>query len=77
MKFGVCIFLTHYAALPADTAHAAEHLGFESLWIPEHPCIPVEYETPFPGTGGKRPAPTGAHTTLSSRCRSQLRQHAP
>jgi len=58
MKLGVCIFLTHYAASPADTARAAEGLGFESLWMPEHPCIPVQYDTPFPGTkDGKAPQP--------------------
>ncbi len=56
MKIGLCIFLTHYAASPAETARAAEELGFESLWMPEHPCIPVNYDTPFPGTAdGKAP----------------------
>jgi probable F420-dependent oxidoreductase len=58
MRFGVCIFLTHYAASPASTARAAEQLGFDSLWMPEHPCIPVHYDTPFPGTqDGKAPRP--------------------
>lgn len=58
MKLGLCIFLTHYAAAPADTARAAEDLGFESLWMPEHPCIPAQYDTPFPGTkDGKAPRP--------------------
>ncbi len=58
MKLGVCIFLTHYAAAPAATARAAEELGFESLWMPEHPCIPLRYDTPFPGTkDGKAPRP--------------------
>lgn len=56
MKIGLCIFLTHYAASPAETARAAEELGFESLWMPEHPCIPVNYDTPFPGAAdGKAP----------------------
>ncbi len=56
MKIGLCIFLTHYAASPADTARSAESLGFESLWMPEHPCIPVNYGTPFPGSpDGKAP----------------------
>lgn len=56
MKLGLWVFLTHYAASPADTARAAEELGFESLWMPEHPCIPVNYDTPFPGTAdGKAP----------------------
>ncbi|PYV34054.1 MAG: LLM class F420-dependent oxidoreductase, partial [Acidobacteria bacterium] len=44
MRYGLCIFLTHYAASPAATARAAEDFGFESLWVPEHPCIPVHYE---------------------------------
>jgi probable F420-dependent oxidoreductase len=58
MKTGLCIFLTYYSASPADTARAAEDLGFESLWMPEHPCIPVDYDTPFPGsTDGKAPRP--------------------
>ena len=58
MKFGVCIFLTHYAASPSDTARSAEELGFDSLWMPEHPCIPAQYDTPFPGTkDGKAPRP--------------------
>ncbi|HYK87409.1 MAG TPA: LLM class F420-dependent oxidoreductase [Acidobacteriota bacterium] len=56
MKIGLCIFLTHYAAAPEETAKAAEDLGFESLWMPEHPCIPVSYDTPFPGSAdGKVP----------------------
>jgi probable F420-dependent oxidoreductase len=54
MKVGLCIFLTHYAASPAEIARCAEELGFESLWVPEHPCIPRDYDTPFPG-GGKAP----------------------
>jgi len=58
MRYGLCIFLTHYAASPAATARAAEDFGFESLWVPEHPCIPVHYETPFPGSAdGKVPRP--------------------
>src|SRR5216117_3170107 len=58
MRYGICIFLTHYAASPAATARAAEDFGFESLWVPEHPCIPVHYETPFPGSAdGKAPRP--------------------
>src|SRR5437667_10262261 len=58
MRYGLCIFLTHYAASPAATARAAEDFGFEALWVPEHPCIPVHYETPFPGSAdGKAPRP--------------------
>jgi probable F420-dependent oxidoreductase len=58
MKIGICVFPTYYAASPATMARAAEEVGFESLWFPEHPCIPVHYNTPFPGTtDGKAPRP--------------------
>ncbi len=30
-------------------ARRAEALGFASLWIPEHPVIPVGHTTPLPG----------------------------
>lgn len=31
-----------------DAARAAEDLGFESLWVPEHVHMPVKRETPYP-----------------------------
>ena len=33
---------------PAAFARKAEELGFESMWIPEHPVIPVNASTRFP-----------------------------
>jgi probable F420-dependent oxidoreductase len=33
---------------PAVFARKAEELGFESLWLPEHPVIPVNCETRYP-----------------------------
>ena len=39
----------------AETARLAESLGYESLWIPEHPVIPVVMTTPFPAGDGKLP----------------------
>jgi probable F420-dependent oxidoreductase len=34
----------------AEAARLVESLGYESLWIPEHPVIPVNMKTPFPFT---------------------------
>ena len=39
----------------AEIARTAESLGYESLWIPEHPVIPVARTTPFPIGDGKLP----------------------
>lgn len=35
----------------AALARRVEALGFESLWIPEHPVIPVGFTTAFPLRG--------------------------
>src|SRR6202050_5957652 len=55
MKIGLLMPFTSYTANPADFARKAEQLGFESLWIPEHPILPVNPKTPFPGTNGPIP----------------------
>jgi len=55
MKVGLLMPFTGYTANPAVFARAAEALGFESVWIPEHPILPVNPKTPFPGTGGPIP----------------------
>jgi probable F420-dependent oxidoreductase len=34
----------------AETARAVESYGYDSLWIPEHPVIPVSMKTAFPFT---------------------------
>ncbi|HEY3061431.1 MAG TPA: LLM class F420-dependent oxidoreductase [Chloroflexota bacterium] len=49
MKFGVTIFPTEYTIGIVDLARAAEDLGFESLWIPEHTHIPTSRASPWPG----------------------------
>src|SRR5579872_4208433 len=55
MKVGLLMPFTGYTANPAPFARKAEQLGFESLWIPEHPILPVNPKTPFPGTNGPIP----------------------
>ncbi len=48
MDFGAIIFPTDYA-IPVDRlAELLEDRGFESLWVPEHPAIPVDRRTPYP-----------------------------
>lgn len=41
LKIGIYCFLTDYSIDVAKLAIEAESLGFESLWLPEHPIIPV------------------------------------
>ena len=53
MKFGVSIFPTHYSIGPAEVAKAAEDVGLESLWFPEHTHIPTQ--TRFPMGDGAVP----------------------
>jgi probable F420-dependent oxidoreductase len=48
MKFGLAIIQTPDIAGPATIAKLAEDAGFDSIWIGEHPAIPVEYTTPYP-----------------------------
>ena len=54
MKFGVYMFPTDYAIDPVSLGRAAEELGFESLFVPEHTHIPTSRRSPFPG-GGELP----------------------
>jgi probable F420-dependent oxidoreductase len=57
MKFATFLFQTSPTSLAA-IAHKAEELGFESLWIPEHIILPVNYKSPYPyASSGRMPAP--------------------
>src|SRR5438270_9185433 len=49
MKFGISMFVTDYSINPADLGKAAEDLGFESLFVPEHTHIPTSRRSPWPG----------------------------
>ena len=50
MDIGISTFPTDYSIDIAVLAKRAEELGFESLWVPEHPVIPVNAKTPWPGS---------------------------
>ena len=57
MKIGVSSFMTDYSIDVVTLATRAEELGFDSLWVPEHPIIPVErtQKAPADSTDGGMP----------------------
>jgi probable F420-dependent oxidoreductase len=50
MKIGVLMFPTRQPIDVAVVARQAEALGFDSLWVGEHPIMPVHSTSPFPGS---------------------------
>src|SRR5215475_1200941 len=50
MNIGVNMTLSSQSIDVALLAHKAESLGFESLWLPEHPIIPVHVTTRYQGS---------------------------
>ncbi|HKN02143.1 MAG TPA: LLM class F420-dependent oxidoreductase [Candidatus Binataceae bacterium] len=57
MKFATFMMQTQPSSLSA-VARKAEELGFDSLWIPEHIILPVQYKSPYPyASSGRMPAP--------------------
>jgi probable F420-dependent oxidoreductase len=51
MKIGLLMPFTQDTANPVDFCRTAEELGFESMWVPEHPVLPSNAKTPFPQGG--------------------------
>ena len=49
-QIGVSTPLPAYTVDPAFTAKKAEELGFESIWYAEHPVMPVNSNSRFPGS---------------------------
>jgi probable F420-dependent oxidoreductase len=54
MDIGILVATTARTGDIAEIARTTEAAGYESLWIPEHPVIPIGFKTPVPG-GGKLP----------------------
>jgi probable F420-dependent oxidoreductase len=52
MNIGISLFSGQQPIDTAVVAQKAEALGFESLWLGEHPVIPVYSTSPAPGTSG-------------------------
>src|SRR5690242_8143022 len=55
MKIGLQAFVTENTAGPADIARKAESVGFDSIFIPEHPIIPIQHRTRYPLGDGSIP----------------------
>jgi len=57
VKYGTFLYQTQAQSL-ATVARRAEELGYDSLWIPEHIILPLEYKSPYPySASGRLPAP--------------------
>ena len=52
MHIGLSTILTEYSIDVAELAPRVEELGFESIWTPEQPTLPVVTETPIPREWG-------------------------
>jgi probable F420-dependent oxidoreductase len=51
MKVGMLLNVNNFTVDPATLARGVEAAGFESLWVGDHPVIPVSTTTPMRGTG--------------------------
>ena len=52
MRVGIAVLPTHRSIDPAVLAARAEELGFDSLWAPEQPTLPVETVRDIPRAWG-------------------------
>ena len=52
MRVGIAVLPTHRSIDPAVLAGRAEELGFDSLWTPEQPTLPVETVDDIPRAWG-------------------------
>ena len=50
-RLGVMAFATRTTMPIPRLAEQVEGLGFESLFLPEHPVIPERFDSPYPGGG--------------------------
>ncbi len=51
MRYGAVLFTSDRGITPADAAVAAEAVGLDTFYVPEHTHIPVKREAAHPGTG--------------------------
>ena len=58
MQLGVLTFALESSGDPARLAEKAEQLGFSSFWVPEHPIVPVHYDSHYADfPDGRMPEP--------------------
>ncbi len=51
MKIGLLTPFSGRNGNPAEFARIAESLGYESIWVPEHPAVPANPASKFPAGG--------------------------
>lgn len=51
MRYGAVLFTSDRGIAPAAAAQAAEAVGLDTFYVPEHTHIPVKREAAHPGTG--------------------------
>jgi len=51
MRHGVVLFASDRGITPAEAARAAEKVGFDTFYVPEHTHIPLRRDAVHPGTG--------------------------
>jgi probable F420-dependent oxidoreductase len=51
VNVGMLLNVNNYTVDPSTLARGVEAAGFESLWVGDHPVIPVSTTTPMRGTG--------------------------
>ena len=61
MDIGFLHIATAISGELTTLARRAEEIGYDSLWIPEHPVIPIERKTPYL-LGGELPEHYGRWT---------------
>lgn len=64
MQIGLALFPADTTIQPLDFGRAAEELGFESVWFPEHSHIPSSRRTPSGGNPDAGPLPEYYSRTL-------------
>jgi probable F420-dependent oxidoreductase len=58
VDLGILMFVTERGLPVTELARACEERDLESLWVPEHPVVPVAHETRYPlSADGKLPRP--------------------
>lgn len=55
MKVGMLLNVNNHTVDPATLARSVEEAGFESLWVGDHPAIPVQTDSPMQGSGDEIP----------------------
>ena len=73
MHIGVMLFPTQHPVDIAMVARKSEEFGFDSLWLGEHPIMPVQSASRFPGSPTvSSPQPIAGSSILLWRWRGPL-----